>query len=162
MRYLLIACMIFLCSSCKKEDDNSPRGILKKHSWYRAEIQTIWFNTITAQNEDTSIIVSAECEKNTLIRFIDDKVCSKKFPCSVPPFEKKGEWIFTSDSMLGASIMTLPPRYMAPSEGIDLSKLIVIDDSHFVIKRDVESHTSLTGGFPLLYIVHITETYKSK
>ena len=166
MRNLIVLFICICIFSCKKSKqdliDTSPVGILKSNAWYLSKTHVYEYDHYFNQVEKDMVILADNCEFNSPIRFLKDSVCYKKLSClSTNPQESQGKWYITSDSLLVANIPYRVPNgagYIDLNKGIELSKLLEINNEYFIIKETEEWYV----GTDLSYSSTKTSTYKKQ
>ena len=144
---LLFISVLIILISCKKDTKesviNDTSSILKSNTWYAEKIQKISFNLNTNQFIKDTTYFTDSCRKNERIRMLNDSIAVGFLLCGAP-YDKNGKWYLHSDSI---SVEILYPINYTSTiiyiyKGIKPSKLIEIDNLHFVTKE-----TKIDGGY---------------
>ncbi|MCY7292982.1 MAG: hypothetical protein LH615_12455 [Ferruginibacter sp.] len=142
MLFLSILLVLISCKKDKSENVSlSTSDMLKSNTWYAEKIQKISYNLNTNQFiKDTTYFVDS-CWRNERIKMLNDSIAVGFILCGAP-YDKNGIWYLHSDSI---TVAILYPFYGGSNyfyKGIKPSKLLEVDNLHFVTKE-----TKIDGNY---------------
>lgn len=140
-----VALLFFtLCifSSCKKEKTASQdvTSLLKQHDWFVYSVNTKQFDDISNSLLSDTSYTAEDCLQKSIFSFREDSVFERTMHCNfTPPYEAKGKWYLSTDSIITSVIWyTLPSAsgYTKLNFGFGATKLIEISDIQLLLMRE--------------------------
>lgn len=167
--YLLLFVLTSFFYSCSKSSDSTLvdlQSILQNHQWYKDETRKIIVDTSFHGRSYDTTYSSSICEKTELMNFLPDSLFRTTPLCAfgVGYGELSGTWVLRPDSLFaGYAVIHLAGGLDEIHFGVENSKLLEIDDAHFVAKRFQRFYYQLgvEPGIQHLYDHTEITTYKS-